>query len=216
VSPAPIVARTSSPEETRRLAAALAGDLEAGDILLLVGDLGTGKTTFTQGLARGLGITDPVTSPTFTLVRAYPCGAGGVRTLLHADLYRLERLKDVVDLGLGEMVEDDSVAVVEWGDMAASVFGPAVLTVRLAVGPTAAGDAPEPGTPAGKKLDEERIITLLGAGTWEGRRPTLADRAAPWTVTGPGAVVTAGATPGGTPGGTPDVTADDGRSPVEG
>ncbi len=75
-------------------------------------------------------MTDPVTSPTFTLVRAYPCAAGAVRTLLHADLYRLDRLSDVVDLGIAEMVEDDSVAVVEWGDVAASVFGPDVLTVR--------------------------------------------------------------------------------------
>jgi tRNA threonylcarbamoyladenosine biosynthesis protein TsaE len=211
VTPAPIVARTSSPEETRRLAAALAGELGAGDILLLVGDLGTGKTTFTQGLAHGLGITDAVTSPTFTLVRAYPCPPGGVSTLLHADLYRLERLKDVVELGLGEMVEDDAVAVVEWGDMAASVFGSDVLTVRLADVPTSAGDAPTTGTPAGKKLDEERIITLLGAGTWERRRPALADRVAPWTEAGPGADATADMTPDMTP----DVTADDGRSPVE-
>jgi len=170
VTAAPVVARTSSPEGTRLLAAALAGELAAGDLLLLVGALGAGKTTFTQGLARGLGVSDPVTSPTFTLVRAYRCAAGPVRTLLHADLYRLDRLQDVVDLGLGEMVEDDSVAVVEWGDVAASVFGPETLTVELAAGaPTGSGD------------DEERIVTLRLGGTWSGRRSSLEARLGPWT-----------------------------------
>jgi tRNA threonylcarbamoyladenosine biosynthesis protein TsaE len=170
VTGAPIVARTSSSEETRRLAAALAPELGAGDLLLLVGDLGTGKTTFTQGLARGLGVTDPVTSPTFTLVRAYRCGPGPVRTLLHADLYRLDRLQDVIDLGLGEMVEDDSVAVVEWGDVAASVFGPEVLTVELTTGPPR-----EPGP------DEDRILTYRLGGSWSARRSALAGRLQPWT-----------------------------------
>lgn len=162
---APIVARTSSPAGTRQLAVAVAGVLAPGDMLLLVGDLGTGKTTFTQGLARGLGVTDPVTSPTFTLVRAYPCPSGPVRTLLHADLYRLDRLQDVVDLGIGEMVEDGSVAVVEWGDMAGSLFGPEVLTVRLAVGSS----------------EEQRIVTLMTDGTWSARSEALAASVRPWT-----------------------------------
>jgi tRNA threonylcarbamoyladenosine biosynthesis protein TsaE len=165
---APIVAHTSSPADTRALAAALAGVLTAGDLLLLVGGLGTGKTTFTQGLARGLGVTDPVTSPTFTLVRAYRCPAGTIGTLLHADLYRLDRLQDVVDLGIGEMVEDDSVAVVEWGDMAASLFGPEVLTIELTV--------PTEAVPA----DERRTVTLRLDGTWTARRPVLATRLRPW------------------------------------
>lgn len=199
MTPAPLVARTASPEETRRLATALAGTLAAGDLLLLVGDLGAGKTTFTQGLARGLGVTDPVTSPTFTLVRAYPCLSGPVRTLLHADLYRLDRLQDVVDLGLAEMAEDDSVAVIEWGDVASSVFGPDVLTVALTADPGAPDpDAPEPGAPepgapaprgaAHEDLaDEERRVTLLLGGSWSTRRDALADRLAPWTVAGPDA-----------------------------
>jgi tRNA threonylcarbamoyladenosine biosynthesis protein TsaE len=174
VTGAPIVARTASSEETRRLAAALASVLVAGDLLLLVGDLGTGKTTFTQGLARGLGVTDPVTSPTFTLVRAYSCGPGPIRTLLHADLYRLDRLKDVVDLGIGEMVEDDSVAVVEWGDVASSVFGPDVLTVELATGP--------PGAPG---PDEDRILTHRLSGTFSARYPAIASVLEPWTTDAP-------------------------------
>ncbi len=185
---APIVARTSSPGETRRLAAALAGELTAGDLLLLVGALGTGKTTFTQGLARGLGVTDPVTSPTFTLVRAYPCAAGAASTLLHADLYRLDRLSDVVDLGLAEMVEDDSVAVVEWGDVAASVFGPDVLTVRLADpadrDPSAGGRPNltrlDGARPDDERPDEPRIVTVVAGGTWVPRRDALAARLEPW------------------------------------
>jgi tRNA threonylcarbamoyladenosine biosynthesis protein TsaE len=166
VSTAPVVARTSSPEETRQLAAALAAALAPGDLLLLVGGLGAGKTTFTQGLARGLGVTGPVTSPTFTLVRAYPCAPGPLRTLLHADLYRLDRLQDVVDLGLAEMVEDDSVAVIEWGDVASSVFGPDVLTVRLTAGQT----------------DDDRLVTLHLDGTWAARRGLLATTLGPWAA----------------------------------
>ncbi|MDQ1534740.1 MAG: tRNA threonylcarbamoyladenosine biosynthesis protein TsaE, partial [Actinomycetota bacterium] len=67
----PMTTRTASPEETRALAAALAALLEAGDVISLVGDLGAGKTAFAQGLARGLGVVDPVTSPTFTIVQEY-------------------------------------------------------------------------------------------------------------------------------------------------
>ena len=180
MTPAPVVARTSSPAATRALAAALAGVLEPGDLVLLVGELGTGKTTFVQGLARGLGVTEPVTSPTFTLVRAYAtagattaptaaAGAGGataaLRTLYHADLYRLERLSDVVDLGLGEMAEDEAVAVVEWGDVGRPVFGPDALTVHLRA----------------EAAEEQRTLRLVTDGTWSARRARLAERLRPWS-----------------------------------
>ena len=103
-----------------------------GDVLLLAGDLGAGKTTFAQGFGAALGITEPITSPTFTLVRQYPVRRGsGLRVLLHADVYRLDHLHEVVDLGLGELVEDGGVALVEWGDAAAPVLGAGALTVRL-------------------------------------------------------------------------------------
>ena len=189
MSGAPIVARSSSAEETRGIGAALAPVLRPGDMLLLVGDLGTGKTTFTQGLAAGLGVTAPVTSPTFTLVRAYACpepgpGPGGgeaIRTLLHADLYRLERLRDVVDLGLGELVEDDAVAVIEWGDMAGSLFGPEVLTVRLAAGSGSCGapSADDEGADD-EGADDERIVTLEADGSWVERADALAHALGPW------------------------------------
>jgi tRNA threonylcarbamoyladenosine biosynthesis protein TsaE len=173
VTSAPVVAHTSSPDATRELAAALAPVLAPGDILLLVGDLGTGKTTFTQGLARGLGVTDPVTSPTFTLLRAYRCGTGPVRTLLHADLYRLDHLKDVVDLGIPEMVDDESVAVVEWGDVAASVFGPDLLSVHL---------GPDPGPTPDAIAEQQRMVTIRPQGTWSPRLGAVAGALSPWTT----------------------------------
>jgi len=114
--------RTEDPDETRRLAAALAGESRPGDLVLLVGGLGAGKTVFAQGFASGLGVAGPVTSPTFTLVRQYPCTRPGpVRQLVHADLYRLDHLAEVADLALPELIEGQAVALVEWGDAGAPV-----------------------------------------------------------------------------------------------
>ena len=135
-----VTAQTRSADDTRALASALAPLLEPGDVVLLVGDLGAGKTTFVQGLASGLGVAEQVTSPTFTLVRPYACAATAprgegprVQTLLHADLYRVERLREVTELALGESVEEGAVAVVEWGDVGAPVLGEDVIVVHLAV-----------------------------------------------------------------------------------
>src|SRR5688572_33156823 len=102
-----------SEEETIAIARALALSLKAGDVLLLLGTLGAGKTAFVRGLAEGLGI-DPgeVSSPTFTLVHEY---RGGRLTLYHADLYRLERTA-TNDLGLDEMGVADGVLAIEWPD----------------------------------------------------------------------------------------------------
>lgn len=120
-------ARTTSAAQTRELAASLAALARKGDVVVLAGMLGAGKTTFAQGFARGLGVEGPVTSPTFTLVRQYPCALG---QLLHADVYRLDHLAEVADLGLGELVED-GVALVEWGDVAAPALRPVTWTVSL-------------------------------------------------------------------------------------
>jgi tRNA threonylcarbamoyladenosine biosynthesis protein TsaE len=121
-----------SPADTQELARRLGLLVTAGDILLLGGDLGAGKTTFTQGLARAMGITEPVTSPTFTLIRTYQ--GGSQLQLLHADVYRLEHLQEIIDLGLPELIEEGSVAVIEWGDVAASVLMPDYLDVRIEFG----------------------------------------------------------------------------------
>jgi tRNA threonylcarbamoyladenosine biosynthesis protein TsaE len=104
---------STSEEETAAAARTLANDLQAGDVLLLSGTLGAGKTAFVRGLAEGLGI-DPleVSSPTFTLVHEY---RGGRLTLYHVDLYRLERAA-TDDLGLDELGVRDGVLAIEWPD----------------------------------------------------------------------------------------------------
>jgi tRNA threonylcarbamoyladenosine biosynthesis protein TsaE len=104
---------TRSEEETMAVARQLAASLGAGDVLLLSGDLGAGKTAFVRGLAQGLGINeDEVTSPTFTLVHEY---RGGRLTLYHVDLYRLDRAA-TDDLGLDELGVADGVLAIEWPD----------------------------------------------------------------------------------------------------
>ncbi|MGH9081856.1 MAG: tRNA (adenosine(37)-N6)-threonylcarbamoyltransferase complex ATPase subunit type 1 TsaE [Acidimicrobiales bacterium] len=149
----PATATVPSPEAMRAVGARLAGAARAGDVVLLVGGLGAGKTTFAQGFARGLGVEGPVTSPTFTLVRQYPCRVG---QLLHADVYRLDRLAEVEDLGLDELVEDEAVALVEWGEAAAPVLGPATCTVTI----RAAGGRGDGGGPAASA--EVRTVTVEG------------------------------------------------------
>lgn len=123
-------ARTGGAEETRELAAALAELVAPGDIILLVGDLGAGKTAFTQGLARALGVTEQVTSPTFTLVRSYT----GRLPLHHLDVYRLEHLQEAEELGLAELVDGQGVVVIEWGDAVAPMLPPEYLEVRIVLG----------------------------------------------------------------------------------
>ena len=102
--------------------------------MLLIGDLGAGKTAFAQGFAAALGVEGPVTSPTFTLVRQYDCpGGGSIETLLHADIYRTGSLDEVTDLALAELVEERAVALVEWGDLAAPALGTSALDVHIDV-----------------------------------------------------------------------------------
>jgi tRNA threonylcarbamoyladenosine biosynthesis protein TsaE len=116
-----------SAEAMRSLAAALATLLAGGDVVVLTGDLGAGKTTFVQGAARALGVTDPVVSPTFTLVRRYR----GSRPVYHVDVYRLDRIQEVIDLGFEEMFEDDGVTFVEWGDVIEGLLPDAYLEIEL-------------------------------------------------------------------------------------
>ena len=100
-----------SAAETEALGEELAAGLARGDLLLLAGELGAGKTTFVRGLARGLGSTAGVQSPTFQLVRVYP----GRIQLAHVDLYRLESAAELADIGLDDLL-DEGVVAVEWGD----------------------------------------------------------------------------------------------------
>ncbi len=194
-----IEVRSESAESTRALAARLAAASRPGDVVLLVGGLGAGKTTFAQGFARGLGVVGPVTSPTFTLVRQYPCQVTGITTLFHADVYRLDSLAEVADLGLAELVEDEAVALVEWGDVAAPVLGDSALEVSIELGssPTAAG-APSERSVAG---DDVRMLRISGKGPgWLDRREAVASAFEP----GASQSVEGDATdPGGAVGGAP-------------
>jgi tRNA threonylcarbamoyladenosine biosynthesis protein TsaE len=165
VSATDLTCRTTGPDHTRDLAAALAEVLRAGDVVSLAGELGAGKTCFVQGAARGLGVTGRVTSPTFTLVRSY---LDGRLPLVHCDVYRLDRLHDVLDLG-DEVLAPDVVTFVEWGDAVEPLLPDDRLDVEVVV-----ADPHDP--------DGDRLVRLRCLGRFAGRRDELADAAAPWIV----------------------------------
>jgi tRNA threonylcarbamoyladenosine biosynthesis protein TsaE len=119
--------QTGSPDQTERLAAQLAERLRPGDVVLVAGELGTGKTTFVRGACRALGVTDPVTSPTFTIGQRY---AGPV-PVSHLDLYRLGSLEQEEPGLLDDYLTPDSVAFVEWPEVGAAEIGPVAATVRI-------------------------------------------------------------------------------------
>jgi tRNA threonylcarbamoyladenosine biosynthesis protein TsaE len=123
--------RSTSLAATHEIAAALASHVRAGDLVVLAGEMGSGKTAFAQGFGAALGVDEHMTSPTFTLVHSYPTHHGSGRlTLHHADLYRLSTQHEVADLALAELAEADGVILVEWGDVVASIMGDHLL-VRL-------------------------------------------------------------------------------------
>ncbi len=155
--------RARSLAETHDVAAVLASLARDGDVIVLAGEMGAGKTAFAQGFGRALGVTEPITSPTFTLVHSYDSG----RLLLHhADLYRLDRMTEVADLALGELVEGEGVLLVEWGDVVAGALGDH-LEVRLVL--------PDDGDP------DARLITLRAVGpAWAGRWERIEAAVAPW------------------------------------
>ena len=136
------VDRPPARDPTRDLAAALARLCVPGDVLLLVGDLGAGKTTFAQGFGAGLGVAEPVTSPTFTLVRQYPVAGPppGSAPCSTPTSTASTTCGEIADLGLGELVEDGGVALVEWGDAAEPVLGRRLPALRLEAG----GDDDDP------------------------------------------------------------------------
>jgi tRNA threonylcarbamoyladenosine biosynthesis protein TsaE len=103
---------SATPHETRKIATIVAGALRRGDVVALTGELGAGKTCFVQGAAEALGVTDRVTSPSFLLRREY----NGHVPVLHLDVYRLETLQQVIDLGYEEALDRSHVTFIEWGD----------------------------------------------------------------------------------------------------
>jgi tRNA threonylcarbamoyladenosine biosynthesis protein TsaE len=151
-------------EDTRAIGAALAELLRSGDAVALTGELGAGKTTFVQGVARGLGFHGAVVSPTFTLVREYR----GRLTVHHVDVYRLDRVQDVLDLGFEEMADEDGVLFVEWGDAVEGLLPPEHLSVELTV----------PGSDERRRL----IIAATGA-SWAARWERLEQALERWGAT---------------------------------
>ena len=116
------------PDDMRALGEAVGSLLEPGDVVSLTGDLGAGKTTLVQGAARGLGASDdPVISPTFTLVREYQ----GTVPIYHLDVYRLDRIQEVIDLGFEEFLDPDGVTFVEWGDAIEGLLPEQYLEIEL-------------------------------------------------------------------------------------
>ena len=143
--------RASSIDDTHAIAACIAGLTRAGDLIVLAGEMGAGKTAFAQGFGASLGVAEPMTSPTFTLVHSYDLGR---ITLHHADIYRLNTRNEVDDLALGELLEYDGIVLLEWGDVIAQSLGDHLL-VRLE--PVAVDDA-------------ARALAVSGVGkSWAGR-----------------------------------------------
>ena len=145
---------------------ALAALLVPGDVISLSGDLGAGKTTFVQGAAAALGVTEPVLSPTFTLVREYR----GVPTVYHLDVYRLDRLQEVLDLGFEEILDQGGVVFVEWGDAIEALLPEAHLRIEIRI--------PQDG--------DRRQLSLVWQGSaWLERSERLAESLEPWKASRP-------------------------------
>lgn len=123
--------RLNNEEDTRALGLEIADALEPGDIVALIGDLGTGKTALTKYIAEGLGIKEEISSPTFTIVKEYKSGR---LPLYHFDVYRLGSGEELLDIGAEEMLEGDGVCVIEWADIAADVLPADALVVKLDYG----------------------------------------------------------------------------------
>ena len=116
-----------SPEATAAAGERLGARLEPGDVVALTGVLGAGKTCFVQGLARGLGVTTPATSPTFVLVNEYR----GRLPVHHVDVYRTHSLTELLDLGLEDLLAGDGVTVVEWADRCEPLLPPRTIRVHI-------------------------------------------------------------------------------------
>lgn len=123
-----VLVQTGTAEATRALAERVGAAARSGDVLLLYGALGAGKTTFVQGLARGIGASEPVTSPTFTLVHEYRSGRV---PLFHMDAYRLEGAADLEGIGLDEYLQAEGVLVVEWAERLGADAPAQRLEVRI-------------------------------------------------------------------------------------
>jgi tRNA threonylcarbamoyladenosine biosynthesis protein TsaE len=158
-----VVVRTEGHAATQAVGEALARAIQRGDLVVLSGELGAGKTAFVQGMGRGLGVAGRITSPTFTIAHEY---TGAQLTMHHLDVYRLEHLNEALDLGLAEMLDEGSLVVIEWGDAIAPVLPRDYLEVRLAFG----------------EADDDRLLAFRPVGaSWHARSRLLQELLAPWS-----------------------------------
>jgi tRNA threonylcarbamoyladenosine biosynthesis protein TsaE len=144
--------QTLSAAETRAVGNAIASCLAPGDVVVLAGDLGSGKTTLAQGIAAGLGVTEPVVSPTFAIVREYE----GEVPVAHVDVYRLDHVQELHDLGFEEIVDGSRVVLVEWGELVAPILPRELVTVRMHQG----------------ERDDERRVDVSAEGVGRGAELT--------------------------------------------
>jgi tRNA threonylcarbamoyladenosine biosynthesis protein TsaE len=168
-----LLLRSSSVDDTHTIAAAIAGVARPGDVIILSGEMGAGKTAFAQGFGRALGVDEPITSPTYTLVHSYDVpksGPLGRVTLHHADLYRLDRTEEVADLALAELAEFDGIVLVEWGEVVETTFGEHLI-VHLEHDDERDDDQPdEVDGELDGSADDVRSIEIAGVGpTWASR-----------------------------------------------
>lgn len=166
IRPPDLRVRSAAPADTEAVARAIAALCRADDVIVLGGDLGAGKTTFTKALAAGLGVTEQVTSPTFTLAQQYTTGR---LPLHHLDVYRIDQLDEVVDLALPELYESRGVVVIEWGDTIAPALPASFLALSFEF-----GDG-----------DNDRLLELrlIGPG-WQPRLEALRESLAPLAADG--------------------------------
>ncbi len=165
-------AMTSSAEQTRQLAAAVAALVTSSDVVVLAGEMGVGKTTFAKGFGKALGVVAEITSPTFVLQRSYSCVASGLlgpdgraATLVHADAYRLDTLGEAFDLDLASSLDDGAIVLVEWGDAIIPLLGRDHLGIRVNYGPS----------------ETARLLELTTSGeAWQDRRLMLEVRLSRW------------------------------------
>lgn len=149
---------SSSAEDTQAFGFELGKRLRGGDVVCLIGDLGAGKTALAQGIGRALGVQDSLSSPTFTLMHQYPVQVDGEElTLVHFDLYRLRQPEEAEIIGLAEMIQENSICLVEWPEIGEDLLPEDRLNVRI----VGSGDL------------ERNLTVEAAAGEWDERLQEL-------------------------------------------
>lgn len=147
--------KTENPEETQTLGEKLGKTLKRGDVIALVGDLGTGKTCLTQGIARGVGIAsdEVVNSPSYILINEY----NGKIPIYHIDLYRLENSEEITELGLSEYIEGDGICIIEWAERMSDLLPDTCIKIHITLADTNASHSSEVRELTSQNLEDENI-----------------------------------------------------------